>query len=126
MAGDIVPCVPGDRLPNPVLKPRLDPNALEPSEELHAHSLLALILAGHKEDRVRPDRDLDRVRPCPGDEDDLRVGLVAELIGLILEDNEYRSAIIETQLKRVDDFARDKMTENFRQVITKAVNGTAD
>jgi len=48
---------------------------------------------------------------------------IAELIGLILEDSEYRSAIIETQLKRVDDFASEKMSENFRQVITKAVNG---
>lgn len=48
---------------------------------------------------------------------------IAELMGLILEDNIYRSAIIETQLKRVDDFSKDKMTENFHQVIKRAVNG---
>jgi len=50
---------------------------------------------------------------------------IAELIGLILEDNKYKSAIIETQLKRVDDFAREKMTENFRQALTRAVSEAA-
>ncbi len=48
---------------------------------------------------------------------------IAELIGCIKDDTAYRDRLIETQLRRVEDFSKEKMSENFRQVITRVIDG---